>query len=1076
MNQLYSNLKLNSFNDWETKVLNKTISQYGGKTLLRKYSNDRLTLLNSVYPNYPWRIKRKKNKFGDLADQRAFMDSLFQKFRLRSLEDWKSISRKKIVLNGGKALILTLYKNNIQLLLSTIYPEYSWNFEEEPDENKKRSVNLNILKNQEKFMKKIYNKLQLESIEQWKDVSRSLFIKKGGKELLALYSDDFLNLLQTIYPDQNWSNYTLKSGIDRFKSIDNQREFMNSLFIKLKLSSLDEWLSISKRTIIHYGGRSLLTNYYQNNLLLLLRTIYPTHPWKFEDIPKYNGDHFSSLSTQREWMDHLYAILDFKTFDDWLDLGKRVIIHYGGESLLSNYSGSKNQLLVAVYPNFPWYFKRFLLKDDVDNNNGEGELITEKKQKEFMDELYKKLGLKSIDEWDDVPKYAFAQVSFGRRMLKLYNDNIKELLSAIYPDYSWLFSPSLISYKENQLKIIERLIKKLKINSMYQLLRTPTHLIALNGGRNLLNHYSNSLPALLQSLYPNYPWRFTVASPEGIKSAVFFKSIINQRLFMDDLFTRLGFTHLDDWLSIHKNKIIKGGGQSLLKRYYRNDYSFLLSSVYPNYSWNFKILPTSKEMEDQQKFCRKIMKKMKYSKLDDLVKISKTSWVHFGGKPFLIRYSYNIRTFLSETFPQHTWPFDHLNQSPNEYFKDKENQFQFMLKLNKKLGIKELGDWLIFKKKKIVKNGGQSLLYFYYQNSVPLLLKSIFPNYPWDFTPHLMRLDPPSYFKNPENQREFLEKLYKKLGLTELDEFAAVTKQTINRAGGRYLLKHMYKNDICLLLSSVYPHHPWQFDKFKALRSLKLQRLLMEQISQRLKLKDCHDWLQVHKSQIISSGGRRLLELYNYNMKDLLITLYPSEKWGSFEKLKYRRGFFYSRSLDYHMEKVLYIKNKYLIRRKEDWYRLTMRIEEINLYRSLTKVYPSERWKKDYFISRFKKTAQRKLKIHIERIYPAHNIIENYRPPFLQSDKNNLYELDLFLPSLYLAFEYQGEQHYDDIPSGFNQFESYLCRDQMKVELAIHNFIHLVRIPFWWDELEESLQSSIHSSYRISPLAHPYCK
>jgi hypothetical protein len=49
----------------------------------------------------------------------------------------------------------------------------------------------------------------------------------------------------------------------------------------------------------------------------------------------------------------------------------------------------------------------------------------------------------------------------------------------------------------------------------------------------------------------------------------------------------------------------------------------------------------------------------------------------------------------------------------------------------------------------------------------------------------------------------------------------------------------------------------------------------------------------------------------------------------------------------------------------------------------------------------------------VSRIFPGHSPIMNYHHPDLrfQKTKSNM-ELDIFLPSLGLAFEYNGAQHY----------------------------------------------------------------
>lgn len=77
-------------------------------------------------------------------------------------------------------------------------------------------------------------------------------------------------------------------------------------------------------------------------------------------------------------------------------------------------------------------------------------------------------------------------------------------------------------------------------------------------------------------------------------------------------------------------------------------------------------------------------------------------------------------------------------------------------------------------------------------------------------------------------------------------------------------------------------------------------------------------------------------------------------------------------------------------------------------------------------------------------------------------------ELDIFIPQLSLAFEYQGEHHFHSTPR-FGQEDEYQERDKEKLELCAKNGITLIRVPFWWDLSTASLMATIH---RVRPGEH----
>lgn len=68
---------------------------------------------------------------------------------------------------------------------------------------------------------------------------------------------------------------------------------------------------------------------------------------------------------------------------------------------------------------------------------------------------------------------------------------------------------------------------------------------------------------------------------------------------------------------------------------------------------------------------------------------------------------------------------------------------------------------------------------------------------------------------------------------------------------------------------------------------------------------------------------------------------------------------------------------------------------------------------------------------------------------------------DLFLPSLRLAFEYHGEQHFRDTMI-FGLSEMYATRDAEKRAACLASNVTLIEIPYWWDDHIESLKTTIH--------------
>lgn len=86
---------------------------------------------------------------------------------------------------------------------------------------------------------------------------------------------------------------------------------------------------------------------------------------------------------------------------------------------------------------------------------------------------------------------------------------------------------------------------------------------------------------------------------------------------------------------------------------------------------------------------------------------------------------------------------------------------------------------------------------------------------------------------------------------------------------------------------------------------------------------------------------------------------------------------------------------------------------------------------------------------------------EDYRHPDLENEKGDYsLELDIFLPKEKLAFEYQGEGHFEDIFAIGKNWRIKQRDSHKRISCEKLN-ITLVEVPYWWDFNLESLIGSI---------------
>jgi hypothetical protein len=69
----------------------------------------------------------------------------------------------------------------------------------------RKSVTSRNIEHHRILMDKIWNKLNLQSYEDWYDVPRKIMIQYGAKSVLEKYNDSLVLCIQQIYPEFHWN-------------------------------------------------------------------------------------------------------------------------------------------------------------------------------------------------------------------------------------------------------------------------------------------------------------------------------------------------------------------------------------------------------------------------------------------------------------------------------------------------------------------------------------------------------------------------------------------------------------------------------------------------------------------------------------------------------------------------------------------------------------------------------------------------------------------------------------------------------------------------------------------------------
>lgn len=115
-----------------------------------------------------------------------------------------------------------------------------------------------------------------------------------------------------------------------------------------------------------------------------------------------------------------------------------------------------------------------------------------------------------------------------------------------------------------------------------------------------------------------------------------------------------------------------------------------------------------------------------------------------------------------------------------------------------------------------------------------------------------------------------------------------------------------------------------------------------------------------------------------------------------------------------------------------------------------------KKWKSEYLVYQI-----------VKKMYPLDTIYQ-YGAPFLKNGRSQLV-YDVFVASLNLAIEYQGEQHFKNLEFFGNQkdFRARKKRDALKKKLSEENGVKLIYINYNEDICEELIEKKIANAMKI---------
>lgn len=277
-------------------------------------------------------------------------------------------------------------------------------------------------------------------------------------------------------------------------------------------------------------------------------------------------------------------------------------------------------------------------------------------------------------------------------------------------------------------------------------------------------------------------------------------------VFFECLANHLKLRDKSEWHRITKTDVANFGGESMLKKLHNGSVMRALQKVHPNHKWSpwefGEYMPRGQwTAQLERDFVEHLARRLKVTKMEDWYQISKAQIYSEGGGILLHRYHNSPSKMITSVLTQHNWKSRRFRNRSLNTWDDVQLQKDFVHRLSKELKITCLSDWYNVSQTQIRERGGSGLLEKYH-NSVSQMIIAIIPGHDWNLDQFVCW-----------SQRDSLQKIAKKLGITQMEDWYTVTKAHIYHAGGGTLLQK-YQNSPIKMITSILAEHKWDVDKF----------------------------------------------------------------------------------------------------------------------------------------------------------------------------------------------------------------------------------------------------------------------
>ena len=548
----------------------------------------------------------------------------------------------------------------------------------------------------------------------------------------------------------------------------------------------------------------------------------------------------------------------------------------------------------------------------------------------------------------------------------------------------------------------------------------------------------------------------------------------NVFLFLDHLKAKYNLHSQEDWNSVTQKQIISNGGRSLFHQFSLYDIKCMActkNNIESKLFKKFQPKPSGywNDSNNVNQFLNKIKEKYNLNSAKDWNSINRKIIQENGGLSLLHKYSiYDLKCL---GFPDGKLIYKKKHRK-NGYWDNENNILQFLNEIKQKYNLNTFENWNSITYKQINASGGSRLLSKYSLYDLKCLG---FPEGKFD-KPNQYKSS--GFWDDKNNVIQFLDEIKQKYNLNNVKDWNSITQKQIIINGGGSLF-HLYSMYDLKCLG--FPDGRFLFNKPpKYWNNKENINLFLDHLKVSLNLQSPEDWNSITQKQIKNYGASSLLS--KYSLYDLKCMACPTNH-EKFEKPHETKSSTHWNNEENRNQFIENLKQKFNLKTPQDWKRLSKRqiflqggswlyykdkeyLKKINIFfdNSNSEQISYSLQELLYSKNLSKRSSQRWLFLQVQKLFPGEEIVEDYFHPELSRESGFSVQFDIFLTQKKLAFEYHGQQHYEDLPTTFVPLEMHQNRDIEKKSLCMKYGIKLIIIPYWWNNKLDSLRETVNAS------------